>query len=546
MIHNKQMFSLKTAIVALATLGMAHAMAQQPVGTLSVVREVQVSAATVMENRGFLDARDGQQIRNNYGVRTKRRSHALINFFDHSQLRVNENTDMVVNDSATRRLVQLNRGAVWVKVAKGVNTSIQTPTATATARGTEFEVLSSGETLVYEGSVEVTIDGQTVVVQAGQKLSVDSDGKVTSSTPVPLDPGEVPEGRGGGTQTWFTSVPTDAGIIVGPGGTDYTQTRTNPLNDSPKKGTIGDLSVIIRGPHPNVATDPRSELGLLDDTITNYLFPAIAAAISVAADHDDLADTRLPGIRRSAYAFAGDPGFAGLRVNASGLVGASRYEYEANAIQFYHDPETRALGRFGSVLYLERHLNDELKVFAGRKKFYYGPIFTNSIDTQLVADRYTAAGAHWDKKALGLELAYLYDGNRYVSGVQPGYIGSVSYKLYGGVVSGQFLESHGVSGYGHGRSATLSMPLVRNVFDIYGEVGTGIDGNQNRTYGFYLPKLFQQTGVNLYGEYALKETVSQAYSLTATYEIPKGPQLRASIESVSGTSRANFGLSTRF
>jgi|GEM_PF-4710493 len=538
----------KSTILA-ASLAAVFAQGQDRVGTLSIVRQVKVTRTEVTKGRDYVDARDGQPIWNNYGIRTLRRSQAEIKFTDHSVVRVNERTDMIVEDAASLRHIQLDQGAVWIRVAKGVNTTISTPTATATARGTEFEVRGDGETLVYEGTVEVKgkVTGTELLVSAGHKVTFDADGN--PSKPIPLTPEETPKGRGGGVQTWFNNIEDDEGILVGMQGHDYNTLRTDPLGDPIQKPTSTNLNVIVRSPAIRPAidpTDPRRDLGLIDDTNTSYLFPAAALATTLALDYNDLSAIQMPAVSATAFGFLGQPAFAGIRGEATGLLGQSRYGYEANAVQYYNDPSTNVLGRFGSVLYMERPIAPGFEIFAGRMKFYEGPVFEDAIDTQLIADRYTAAGVKFKEGPVTIKAAYLYDANRYVNGVQPGELLTVDYKVLGGVLGGHLLETNGPTGTGHGRSVSLTLPLLRNLVDGYAEFGTGVDGTTNTTAGVYLPFIMQATGVNVFLEYADKRSVAQSYSITGVYQIKKGPMIRGSLEWINGTSLASLGLAFKF
>jgi hypothetical protein len=517
----------------------------QEVGSLTVVRQVKVTRTAVNEGQEYVDARNGQRVRNHYGLRTLRRSRAQINFDDKSVLRVNERTDMVVEDTESLRRIQLGQGAVWVRVAKGRNTTVETPTATATARGTEFEVRANGDLLVYEGVVDLTIGGRVISVSAGQKVTFGNDGK--PSDPTALSPAETPSSAGGGTKQWFDEIEGETGNKVSSESEEFQQLRTDPVNEDARKAAAGgsDLTVIIRGNRaPGI--DPKRDLPLIDDTETSYFIPALALGASLAADWDKLQLVHAPAVRGSAFAFAGTPAFAGFRGNVEGGLGDSRYSYEMNVIKFLHEPETNVLGRFGSVLYLERPLNEDLKIFAGRRRFYHGPVFNDAVDTQLIANRFSSVGFRWDKKALSVEGAYVYDANRYVSGAQTGGLGSIFYRAFGGVVGAHVLETKGIAGGNHGRAVSASMPLIPKFVDGYGEFGTGIDGTVNETLGAYLPGVFQKTGVDVFIEYGRKRGVQQAYSLTGLYTLPKGPKLRGSLEWIEGRSRLNAGVVFRF
>lgn len=296
------------AVVTLASIAVASA---QEVGKLSIVRQVKITREA--GGSDYVDAREGQRVRNHYGIRTLRRSHAQIDFDDHSILRINERTDMTIEDSASLRQIQLHQGAVWVKVAKGVNTTVQTPTATATARGTAFEVRSNGDLLVYEGTVDMTIGGRTISVTAGQKVTVGADGQ--PSEPTQLSPAETPTGKDGGVKgngetltggnTWFGGFENEAGQLIWGGTQSFVTVRSDPVNESTKNTAVGtgSLGVIIRGNRaPNI--DPKRDLPLVDDTETSYLIPAIALGASLAADHDHLYPLYAPALRTTVSEFA--------------------------------------------------------------------------------------------------------------------------------------------------------------------------------------------------------------------------------------------------
>lgn len=540
----------KTRLLAVSLLPCAAvvAHAQQEVGRLTVVKEVRVTRTPVAEGRDYVYARDNQTVRNNYGLRTGRRSKATIHFFDKSSVSVNERTDLVISDSASRRNIQLTSGAVEVKVAKGVNTTVQTPTATATARGTRFEVRANGEVLVYEGSVAVTAGGQTVVVQAGNKVSVGSGSQATTPMAVPLSPGEMPQIEGGSGTQWFETIQEDSGLTTGLAGHDFQDIRQDPVNETnPVAVQPTSTTVIIRGQSRAPIPDSRREQGLVDNTETSYLFPAIALAGTLAADASKLQDTQTPAFQGSGFAYGGDPAFLGLRGDLVGRLGESTYNYEANALIYLHDPETKPLGRMGSVLYLERRFNEKFKIYAGRRKFYEGPVFSDAIDTQLIANRFSSVGARYDQKPFSAEVAYLYDANRYVSGAQSGELASVYLRVYGGLLGGHLLEADDLPGGGHGRTVSLSMPVIRGFLDGYGEFGTHVDGTTNETVGAYLPGFFQKTGVDVFFEYARKRDVAQAYSVTALYEIPSSnASLRGSLDWINGDLRAGAGVSFKF
>jgi hypothetical protein len=546
------MSNLRIASVLLLVLTATASQAQEVVGTLSIIRDVRVTRSVFGDNNEYVNARNGQPIQNRYGVRTLRRSRAQVNFRgDRSILRVNELTDLVVYDEATLRRVQLSQGEVWVHVAHGVNTSIATPILTATARGTEYTV-ADGFVKVFEGVVAVkpaSGEGKEFLVPAGHKIAFGPDGHTSGVEN--LAPDEMPKGRGGGSTTWFTEVPSELGTEVGVMGGDFHSLRTDPINEPVNKPTEGSLAVIIDRKHFSPAqtvaqTDPRNELGLVDDTNSSDWFPAVALAATLALDYPTLDQTKLPAVQGTVFGFDGSPAFAGIRGDANGAIGRSTYGYEANVLQYYNDPTTNVLGRFDSVLYMERPVAPDLQVFAGRMKFYEGPVFNDAIDTQLIADRYSAAGVEYAGHLFSGNLAYVYDANRYQVGTQPGLMANLEYHLLGGAIGGHVLQTSGPLGNGHGQSVTLTLPVWRNMIDGYGEYGKGIDGTTNETIGAYFPWFLRHAGVDLFFEYADKVDVAHAYSVTALYRIKKTIELRAGLDWVNGTPLASVGAAWRF
>jgi hypothetical protein len=84
---------------------------------------------------------------------------------------------MVVQNVNQLRKMRLERGALWLRVTKGVGTSIQTPVATATVRGTEFTIDDAGNLRVIEGDVWFEAGGEGILVFGGESAGVGPDGK---------------------------------------------------------------------------------------------------------------------------------------------------------------------------------------------------------------------------------------------------------------------------------------------------------------------------------------------------------------------------------
>jgi hypothetical protein len=158
------------------------------VGRLTAARNTKISRGPATLNSQYDDAKVGSAVREGQGVRTFRRSFAEITFSDGSAIRVNEQTDLIVQSAATLRLIRLEQGALWVRDEHGSRTSVQTPVGTATARGTEFIVSGDGTVTVKEGSVDLEAKGVVLTIEAGQTGGIGPGG-----TPEKLGNG-VPDG----------------------------------------------------------------------------------------------------------------------------------------------------------------------------------------------------------------------------------------------------------------------------------------------------------------------------------------------------------------
>ena len=232
-----------------AAFGLAHAAGGQGpiVGKFSAARNTQINRAP--GDSTFVDAKVGQAVREGFSVRTYRRSFAEITFNDGSALRINEQTDLVVQSAATLRRIRLDRGEVWVKDEHGSRTAVQTPVATATARGTEFLVTSDGTVTVKEGQVDLEADGKVITLSAGEIGGI--------------GPGGNPERLGSGTPS---------GGNGKPGGGDNGNWYDKPQNFAPTldlggvaaAGAIGlNLGGGGRGPKgPGAVPEPATMVAL--------------------------------------------------------------------------------------------------------------------------------------------------------------------------------------------------------------------------------------------------------------------------------------------
>ena len=222
------------AVVAVLPV-VAQAQGGPLVGKLNILRDVLVSKAAVTTAAvpQFGIGKQGQGVFSGQAVRTLKRSQAEVVFNDRSAIRINERTDLIVQDEETLRRIQLKAGIVWVRVARGVNTQVETPSATAVARGTVFTVQQDedGSTIltVYEGVVEMRVGDQSVPVAAGSRFTVKPG---ATPTLVKLTSLETPAEFGGSFVGWWNQIADNAGLAVTTGTDALYDLRTSIIGEA--------------------------------------------------------------------------------------------------------------------------------------------------------------------------------------------------------------------------------------------------------------------------------------------------------------------------
>lgn len=185
--RGRRLWSVAGLAAFVALIPVALLVAQRPAASASTILTVFTDTVFVASSSNqFVAARDGDPVRVGDSLRTDNGGHALITFFDGSTLELEPATIVRVeaattnpNGSITIALTQ-TIGRSWASVQKLTRVDskfeIKTPAATAAVRGTAFltEVLADGTTRIEtsEGTVEVSAQGQSVLVGAGQTTSV--------------------------------------------------------------------------------------------------------------------------------------------------------------------------------------------------------------------------------------------------------------------------------------------------------------------------------------------------------------------------------------
>jgi hypothetical protein len=205
-----------------------------------------------------------------------------------------------------------------------------------------------------------------------------------------------------------------------------------------------------------------------------------------------------PRTRAAAYGFLSDPQGFGLRGELLGTAGKTSYHIEGNSLNLTGGTQDPSSTDALSQAVVERQLSGGLSIFAGRRRFYSGPLLQNHSRGQLLADRYTGVGIRQRSgKSVG-EVAFLSDANPNRRGSQSGALASLTTQSGGGLIGVHVLNAAKVTGGGTGFTVSMSQPM--GAFDGYGEVGRNLEGRTVATVGVYLASLFQKTGVDAWLE----------------------------------------------
>ena len=611
--------ALLSSAIIIAPLA-AHAQTQS-IGRLNVVRQVLATRDAVVSGTPpqYAPARQGQLVFPGQGVRTLRRSQAEIQFTDKSVLRINERTDLIVQDAASLRRIQLNSGLIWLRVAKGVATQVETPSATAVARGTEFTVgaQTDGSMLltVYEGTVAAQVNGQEVLVHPGEQVIIRKDGVVPQSANH-LRRSNLPTQYGGTSPEngWWNDVADNRGLSVIGGTTFGSDLRTSIsgealqqlsaaglagnrdnnslffLSDAALRDqlrgiaqsslvtdykttglsldayrrqygsqtasgrfslsatdsaflaahnvkTVDDFvqSALVNGASVTIPLSTRAyyqpgsitgtpnyDLRVLDRTESSDSLIGIGAGLALLSNFvlGNKWGVSVPIFEVSGFGLVADPtSFYGARGRVTGLIGKTRYRFESNAIELTGSDLSRTRHtKLASIAEVEQPLTEGVTLFAGRRRFYHGPVFQNQNLSQLIADRYSSAGLTIKSGAASFEGAYLHDANPAVQGAQKGALGSLFYRAAGGQFGIHYIHVPELTGK-EGYTGSFSLPVWLGNIDAYGELGRGPDKATLQTAGLYFPNFFQKTQTDMFVEYGSHQGVGRSLCFIANHDV---------------------------
>ncbi len=293
------------------------------------------------------------------------------------------------------------------------------------------------------------------------------------------------------------------------------------------------LSAVVRHPGTRATYQPGSYEGaprrrelVLDQTRNSSRLVLAGLVASLLADARHLTFGGMQG-QGTLFGFAAQEQALGGRVSGTFTASRTRFRAEINDLELLSDSATRRTNTRISQAVVERDVSPELTLFAGRRRFYSGPVFQNLTRAQLLADRYTALGAALRRGALSAEVAYLYDANPDVDRAQAGALASVSLRSGGGIVGAQAIQVSKLRGGGLGATVSGAFPVRPGALDLYGEVGRGPDQATLATIGAYLPGLYQSRGLDVFVEASHHQGWGTAYSASVERGVARGVNVRA-------------------
>jgi len=194
---------IAAVIAAIIVVPAALVITQQRAASASTILSILDGSASIARGGAtFAAAADGDVVNAGDRVQTADRSHAVVTFFDGSTLEIEPATTVQIEEAqvaasgAIAIRISQTIGRTWASVQKLVRADskfeLRSPTLTAIVRGTGFitEVLADGTSTVQttDGTVQVSAQGQNVLVGAGQSTSAQPNAPPTTPVPSPRSP----------------------------------------------------------------------------------------------------------------------------------------------------------------------------------------------------------------------------------------------------------------------------------------------------------------------------------------------------------------------
>lgn len=270
---------------------------------------------------------------------------------------------------------------------------------------------------------------------------------------------------------------------------------------------------------------PNPEFRLFDGSQRNGGISAAAIALGALLERRSLTSGKAL-FGGSVFGISSDPQAFGGRAEGMLDLPSTRIRWESNAIRLMSGTASGTYLSGDSVVNLERYLGPGRSIWMGRKRFADGPVYTNFLNGQLLANRFTGFGARNTTGTTSTEFGWLADANADAMGNQSGVYATHLRAAGAGRIGARFLSAGGLRP-GIGATFSGAYPVVRGGIDGYAEVGRGPDGATLSTFGAYFPGIFQNSGTDLHIEVARHSGIGQGIHVHASHSVAADTVVRA-------------------
>ncbi len=271
----RPVFVSMVTLCALSTPALAQ---RTTVGTLSIVRQVEVSRSRATPEIRARVAHElavqGEAVLSEELIRTLKRSFAEVAFKDGSLVRLKDRTEVIV--SAGQVGLNLLSGSVWVKA--GVSPlQIETLNGTVTVQKSVVEILvleNGVQVRCYEGSATLRRDQRTIPIKAKEFATITVAGTRVSVESATEMPGNLfPRDQGGGRDAWWQVLDSERGMLVFPGSRAGLAMRSSALTEAIQ-------ATINVPPNPSEIINNPSDKARLLSISQSSVVPAIERTLS--------------------------------------------------------------------------------------------------------------------------------------------------------------------------------------------------------------------------------------------------------------------------
>jgi len=178
------------------------------------------------------------------------------------------------------------------------------------------------------------------------------------------------------------------------------------------------------------------------------------------------------------------------------------------------------------------------EVTLGRQRFLEGPVNNSRLGSLLTFDTGDALRVKTKLGELGVDAAYVRTMSPVIGTRARGWYGRLEYPVMDGIAGLNVVTN--TKADDTGLSLDAAIPVIEGKLDLYGEYGRDPFGRNLYTVGAYFPGLYQKENIDLFVEYAARESLPSLTSLRLYKQFSEDLTGVLSIDQASGDS-LNFG-----